>query len=96
MGFSLNSKVMRLYDVVDFLPFTINSYDNEFNIDGAIDYGIPLVDSNINYKLTYKKKGGRLNLELGTSDVRFTRVGTFKSLMSRRETDKPTDFRMGL
>jgi TANFOR domain-containing protein len=88
MGFSLNSKVMRLYDVVDFLPFTINSYDNEFNIDGAIDYGIPLVDSNINYKLTYKKKGGRLNLELGTSDVRFTRVGTFKSLMSRRETDK--------
>jgi len=48
---------MRLYDVVDFLPYTINSYDDEFNIDGAIDYGIPRVASNINYKLIYKKQG---------------------------------------
>ncbi|HHU96424.1 MAG TPA: TANFOR domain-containing protein [Petrimonas sp.] len=91
ISFAPNSRKMRLYDVVDFLPYTINSYDDEFNIDGAIDYGIPRVASNINYKLIYKKKGGKLNLELGTSDVSFTQVGTFRSLMSRQDIQKVTD-----
>lgn len=85
-GFATNSEKIRLYDVVDFLPYTINSYEDEFNLDGAINYGIPLIPSNINQKLIFKKgKRGKLELTIGGSDISFKNVGTFKSLMSRKK-----------
>ena len=92
LSFAPDCEKMRLYDVVDFLPFTINSYDDAFSLDGAIDYGIPRVPTNINHKLLYtKKRGGRLNLEIKTSDISFTNVGTFKSLKSREDLQKITN-----
>ena len=85
-GFATNSEKIRLHDVVDFLPYTINSYEDEFNLDGAINYGIPLIPSNINQKLIFKKgKRGKLELTIGGSDISFKNVGTFKSLMSRKK-----------
>lgn len=87
LGFATNSEKIRLYDVVDFLPITINSYKDDFNIDGAIDYGIPRIASNINHKLIFKKGrlGKKIELTIGASDISFENVGTFKSLMSRKE-----------
>ena len=88
MGFATNSQKIRLYDVVDFLPYTINSYEDEFNLDGAIDYGIPRVPTNINYKLIFKKgKKGKIDMQLGVSDVSFRTEGIFNSLASRKGTD---------
>ncbi len=90
-GFAPNSQKIRLYDVVDFLPYTIYSYDDEFNIDGAIDYGIPRIATNINHKLIFKKRNkGKLKLIIGDTDISFKHVKeeTFKSLMSRKEKDK--------
>lgn len=86
IGFAPDCEKIRLYDVVDFLPYTINSHEDSFNVDGAIDYGIPRVPTNINYKLNFTKgRFGRINMEIGGSDVSFKQVGTFNSLMSRQE-----------
>ncbi|PNE29297.1 hypothetical protein BHU09_02395 [Tannerella sp. oral taxon 808] len=85
LSFAPDCEKMRLHDVVDFLPYTINSYEDAFSLDGAIDYGIPRIPTNINHKLLYTKKSGKLNLEIKTSDISFTNVGTFKSLKSRKD-----------
>ena len=86
IGFAPDCEKIRLYDVVDFLPFAINSHEDSFNVDGAIDYGIPRIPTNINYKLNFTKgRFGRINMEIGGSDVSFKQVGTFNSLMSRQE-----------
>ena len=91
LSFAPDCEKMRLHDVVDFLPYTINSYEDAFSLDGAIDYGIPRIPTNINHKLLYTKKSGRLNLEIKTSDISFTNVGTFKSLKSRKDLQQTTD-----
>ena len=91
LSFAPDCEKMRLYDVVDFLPYTINSYEDAFSLDGAIDYGIPRIPTNINHKLLYTKKSGNLNLEIKTSDISFTNVGTFKSLKSRKDLQRTTD-----
>ena len=91
LSFAPDCEKMRLYDVVDFLPYTINSYEDAFSLDGAIDYGIPRIPTNINHKLLYTKKSGKLNLEIKTSDISFTNVGTFKSLKSRKDLQRTTD-----
>ena len=91
LSFAPDCEKMRLYDVVDFLPYTINSYEDAFSLDGAIDYGIPRIPTNINHKLLYTKKRGGLNLEIKTSDISFTNVGTFKSLKSRKDLQRTTD-----
>lgn len=91
LSFAPDCEKMRLHDVVDFLPYTINSYEDAFSLDGAIDYGIPRIPTNINHKLLYTKKSGRLKLEIMTSDISFTNVGTFKSLKSRKDPQIITD-----
>ncbi len=91
LSFAPDCEKMRLHDVVDFLPYTINSYGDAFSLDGAIDYGIPRIPTNINHKLLYTKKSGKLNLEIKTSDISFTNVGTFKSLKSRKDLQQTTD-----
>ena len=91
LSFAPDCEKMRLHDVVDFLPYTINSYEDAFSLDGAIDYGIPRIPTNINHKLLYTKKSGKLNLEIKTSDISFTNVGTFKSLKSRKDLQQTTD-----
>ena len=92
LSFAPDCEKMRLYDVVDFLPYTINSYEDAFSLDGAIDYGIPRIPTNINHKLLYtKNRGGGLKLEIKTSDISFTNVGTFKSLKSRKDLQRTTD-----
>ena len=92
LSFAPDCEKMRLHDVVDFLPYTINSYEDAFSLDGAIDYGIPRIPTNINHKLLYtKKRGGGLKLEIKTSDISFTNVGTFKSLKSRKDLQQTTD-----
>ena len=91
LSFAPDCEKMRLHDVVDFLPYTINSYEDAFSLDGAIDYGIPRIPTNINHKLLYTKKSGRLNLEIKTSDISFTNVGTFKSLKSRKDLQQTTE-----
>ena len=91
LSFAPDCEKMRLHDVVDFLPYTINSYEDAFSLDGAIDYGIPRIPTNINHKLLYTKKSGKLNLEIKTSDISFTNVGTFKSLKSRKDLQQTTE-----
>ena len=92
LSFAPDCEKMRLHDVVDFLPYTINSYEDAFSLDGAIDYGIPRIPTNINHKLLYtKKRGGGLKLEIKTSDISFTNVGTFESLKSRKDLQQTTD-----
>ena len=91
LSFAPDCEKMRLHDVVDFLPYTINSYEDAFSLDGAIDYGIPRIPTNINHKLLYTKKSGRLNLEIKTSDISFTNVGIFKSLKSRKDLQQTTE-----
>ena len=91
LSFAPDCEKMRLHDVVDFLPYTINSYEDAFSLDGAIDYGIPRIPTNINHKLLYTKKSGKLNLEIKTSDISFTNVGTFKSLKSRKDLQRTTE-----
>ena len=88
ISFAPDSKSIRLYDVVDFYPMTINSYEDSFNLDGTIGFGIPRIPESVTYKLWFTKKGGKLNLEVGSSNVRFTQVGTFESLMNNHENNR--------
>ena len=83
ISFAPNSKKMRLYDVVDFLPYTINSYDDEFNIDGAIDYGIRWPQ----YPITSDSR--KIQTKFGTwhKTMWFHAGGTFRSLMSRQDIE---------
>ena len=85
ISFASDCKAMRLYDVVDFHPQTINSYDDGFNLDGTIDFGIPRFPTSCNYKLMFTKKGKKLNLDVLPSNLQFQNVGTFKSLMERND-----------
>ena len=85
ISFAHDCKALRLHDVVDFHPLTINSYDDGFNLDGTIDFGIPEFPTSVNYKLMFAKKGKELNLNVLTSNLQFENVGTFKSLMERKD-----------
>ena len=85
ISFAHDCKALRLYDVVDFHPLTINSYDDGFNLDGTIDFGIPEFPTSVNYKLMFAKKGKGLKLDVLPSNLQFENVGTFKSLMERKD-----------
>ena len=87
ISFAHDCKALRLYDVVDFHPLTINSYDDGFNLDGTIDFGIPEFPTSVNYKLMFTKqsKGKGLKLDVLPSNLQFENVGTFKSLMERKD-----------
>ena len=87
ISFAHDCKALRLYDVVDFHPLTINSYDDGFNLDGTIDFGIPEFPTSVNYKLMFAKqsKGKELELNILPSNLQFENVGTFKSLMERKD-----------
>ena len=87
ISFASDCKALRLYDVVDFHPLTINSYDDGFNLDGTIDFGIPEFPTSVNYKLMFTKqsKGKELELNILPSNLQFVNVGTFKSLMERKD-----------
>ena len=87
ISFAHDCKALRLYDVVDFHPLTINSYDDGFNLDGTIDFGIPEFPTSVNYKLMFTKqsKGKELELNILPSNLQFVNVGTFKSLMERKD-----------
>ncbi|RRD58363.1 TANFOR domain-containing protein [Tannerella forsythia] len=85
ISFAPDCKALRLYDVVDFHPLTINSYDDGFNLDGTIDFGIPLFPTSCNYKLMFKKERKGLKLDVLPSNLQFQNVGTFKSLMERND-----------
>lgn len=85
ISFAHDCKALRLYDVVDFHPLTINSYDDGFNLDGTIDFGIPEFPTSVNYKLMFTKKGKGLELDVLPSNLQFVNVGTFKSLMERKD-----------
>ena len=87
ISFAPDCKALRLYDVVDFHPLTINSYDDGFNLDGTIDFGIPEFPTSVNYKLMFAKqsKGKGLKLDVLPSNLQFENVGTFKSLMERKD-----------
>lgn len=87
ISFAHDCKALRLYDVVDFHPLTINSYDDGFNLDGTIDFGIPEFPTSVNYKLMFAKqsKGKGLKLNVLPSNLQFENVGTFKSLMERKD-----------
>lgn len=86
ISFAHDCKALRLYDVVDFHPLTINSYDDGFNLDGTIDFGIPEFPTSVNYKLMFTKqsRGKELELNILPSNLQFVNVGTFKSLMERK------------
>ena len=85
ISFAHDCKALRLHDVVDFHPLTINSYDDGFNLDGTIDFGIPEFPTSVNYKLMFTKKGKGLELDVLPSNLQFVNVGTFKSLMERKD-----------
>ena len=87
ISFAHDCKALRLYDVVDFHPLTINSYDDGFNLDGTIDFGIPEFPTSVNYKLMFTKqsRGKELELNILPSNLQFVNVGTFKSLMERKD-----------
>ena len=87
ISFAHDCKALRLYDVVDFHPLTINSYDDGFNLDGTIDFGIPEFPTSVNYKLMFAKqsRGEGLKLDVLPSNLQFENVGTFKSLMERKD-----------
>ncbi|WP_314952479.1 TANFOR domain-containing protein [Tannerella forsythia] len=87
ISFAPDCKALRLYDVVDFHPLTINSYDDGFNLDGTIDFGIPEFPTSVNYKLMFTKqsRGKELELNILPSNLQFVNVGTFKSLMERKD-----------
>ena len=87
ISFASDCKALRLYDVVDFHPLTINSYDDGFNLDGTIDFGIPEFPTSVNYKLMFTKQSRSKELELNIlpSNLQFENVGTFKSLMERKD-----------
>ena len=87
ISFAHDCKALRLHDVVDFHPLTINSYDGGFNLDGTIDFGIPEFPTSVNYKLMFAKqsKGKGLKLDVLPSNLQFENVGTFKSLMERKD-----------
>ena len=87
ISFAHDCKALRLYDVVDFHPLTINSYNDGFNLDGTIDFGIPEFPTSVNYKLMFAKqsKGKGLKLDVLPSNLQFENVGTFKSLMERKD-----------
>ena len=87
ISFAHDCKALRLYDVVDFHPLTINSYDDGFNLDGTIDFGIPEFPTSVNYKLMFTKqsRGKELELNILPSNLQFENVGTFKSLMERKD-----------
>lgn len=87
ISFAHDCKALRLYDVVDFHPLTINSYNDGFNLDGTIDFGIPEFPTSVNYKLMFAKqsKGKGLKLNVLPSNLQFENVGTFKSLMERKD-----------
>ena len=87
ISFASDCKALRLYDVVDFHPLTINSYDDGFNLDGTIDFGIPEFPTSVNYKLMFTKqsRGKELELNILPSNLQFVNVGTFKSLMERKD-----------
>ena len=85
--FAHDCKALRLHDVVDFHPLTINSYNDGFNLDGTIDFGIPEFPTSVNYKLMFAKqsRGKGLKLDVLPSNLQFENVGTFKSLMERKD-----------
>ena len=85
ISFAHDCKALRLHDVVDFHPLTINSYNDGFNLDGTIDFGIPEFPTSVNYKLMFAKKGKGLKLDVLPSNLQFENVGTFKSLMERKD-----------
>ena len=87
ISFAHDCKALRLHDVVDFHPLTINSYNDGFNLDGTIDFGIPEFPTSVNYKLMFAKqsKGKGLKLNVLPSNLQFENVGTFKSLMERKD-----------
>ncbi|WP_449188622.1 TANFOR domain-containing protein [Tannerella forsythia] len=85
ISFAPDCQALRLYDVVDFHPLTINSYDDGFNLDGTIDFGIPSIPTSINYKLMFTKKGKGLKLDVLTNNLQFDNVGTYQSLMERKD-----------
>ncbi|BAR48109.1 TANFOR domain-containing protein [Tannerella forsythia] len=87
ISFAPDCQALRLYDVVDFHPLTINSYDDGFNLDGTIDFGIPEFPTSVNYKLMFTKQSRSKELELNIlpSNLQFVNVGTFKSLMERKD-----------
>ena len=87
ISFAHDCKALRLHDVVDFHPLTINSYDDGFNLDGTIDFGIPEFPTSVNYKLMFTKQssGKELELNILPSNLQFVNVGTFKSLMERKD-----------
>ena len=87
ISFAPDCQALRLYDVVDFHPLTINSYDDGFNLDGTIDFGIPEFPTSVNYKLMFTKqsKGKELEINILPSNLQFVNVGTFKSLMERKD-----------
>ena len=86
ISFAHDCKALRLYDVVGFYPLTINLYDDGFNLDGTIDFGIPEFPTSVNYKLMFTKqsRGKELELNILPSNLQFVNVGTFKSLMMAR------------
>lgn len=87
ISFAHDCKALRLHDVVDFHPLTINSYNDGFNLDGTIDFGIPEFPTSVNYKLMFAKqsRGKGLKLDVLPSNLQFENVGTFKSLMERKD-----------
>ena len=87
ISFAHDCKALRLHDVVDFHPLTINSYNDGFNLDGTIDFGIPEFPTSVNYKLMFTKpsRGKGLKLDVLPSNLQFENVGTFKSLMERKD-----------
>ena len=87
ISFAHDCKALRLHDVVDFHPLTINSYNDGFNLDGTIDFGIPEFPTSVNYKLMFAKqsRGKELKLDVLPSNLQFENVGTFKSLMERKD-----------
>ena len=87
ISFAHDCKALRLHDVVDFHPLTINSYNDGFNLDGTIDFGIPEFPTSVNYKLMFTKpsRGKGLKLDVLPSNLQFVNVGTFKSLMERKD-----------
>ncbi|PIF05715.1 MAG: hypothetical protein CSA36_05440 [Draconibacterium sp.] len=97
ISFSPDCETVRYHNLVDFQPLAIYSYADEFVLDGNIMYGIPRVPD-MTYKMSFKKKSGKLTDELYTSNIVFTGPGNvvYKSLLERLDKQIITDEKVQL
>ncbi len=91
VGFGANAPAVTFYDVFQFTPGNLTSYDTFFQIAGTVNLGIPRLSTSYQAIMTFTKKAGAIDLALTPIPFQFQGPGNVQFIAQQTAGSQTLD-----